>query len=72
MATPTINPALRARTGTPVLPSPHPKLSVTLEEWEEKAPLSELEIQSIKFIQKSCEDKPLPLKVCLCGVDNET
>ncbi|KAI5119861.1 hypothetical protein M0805_000695 [Coniferiporia weirii] len=43
-------------------PSPHPKVGISLEEWETEAPLTELEMRSVIALQKACEEKPWPLK----------
>ncbi|KLO14272.1 Sec34-domain-containing protein [Schizopora paradoxa] len=51
------------RTGTPVLaPSPYAKPTITLEEWESKAPLTDKELRSVSSVQKAQGNKPLPLK----------
>ncbi|THH07230.1 hypothetical protein EW145_g3527 [Phellinidium pouzarii] len=44
----------------PVMQPSHPVIS--LEEWEAKAPLTELELRSVNAFQKACEEKPWPLK----------
>ncbi|KAH8119149.1 Sec34-domain-containing protein [Phellopilus nigrolimitatus] len=49
------------RTNTPVIPS-HSKPAISLEEWEAKAPLSEIELKSVAIFQNACGEKPLPLK----------
>ncbi|EJD02929.1 Sec34-domain-containing protein [Fomitiporia mediterranea MF3/22] len=51
-----------SRTGTPNIPSPHPKPTVSLEEWEAKAPLSDTELRSVTAIQDALREKALPLK----------
>ena len=54
------------RTGTPVLaPSPYAKPTITLEEWESKAPLTDKELRSVSSVQKAQGNKPLPLKVSI-------
>ncbi|KAF8134474.1 Sec34-like family-domain-containing protein [Boletus edulis] len=45
---------------TPTLP---PKPQITLEEWEAKAPLSDLALKSVAAIKAASEKSPLPLKV---------
>ncbi|KZT22200.1 Sec34-domain-containing protein [Neolentinus lepideus HHB14362 ss-1] len=59
----TVNLNATRRAGTPVtVPSPHPKAVISLEEWEAKAPLGELEIKSVNAIKTASERVPLPLK----------
>ncbi|OCB87405.1 Sec34-domain-containing protein [Sanghuangporus baumii] len=48
-----------SRTGTPSIPSPHPKQIISLEDWEAKAPLSDTELKSISAVQDSLKDKSL-------------
>jgi conserved oligomeric Golgi complex subunit 3 len=43
--------------------TPQPKLTISVEEWEAKAPLSELHLRSINAIKLASEKVPLPLKV---------
>ncbi|KAF8320910.1 Sec34-domain-containing protein [Clavulina sp. PMI_390] len=42
--------------------SPSLKPPLTLEDWESKAPLSEHVTQSISYMKKACEQRPMPLK----------
>ncbi|EPQ56850.1 Sec34-domain-containing protein [Gloeophyllum trabeum ATCC 11539] len=60
----TSRPSAIRRTATPTVnaPSPHPKPTITLEEWEAKAPLGELELKSVNAVKAACERVPLPLK----------
>ena len=53
------------RGGAPVALSltPHPKPTISVEEWEAKAPLSDLQLRSINTIKVASEKVPLPLKV---------
>lgn len=44
--------------------SPHPKSTISVEEWESKAPLSDLELRSVHAVKRASENIPLPLKVC--------
>jgi hypothetical protein len=51
--------------------SPHPKPGISVEEWESKAPLGEIELRSIAAVKAAGEHLPLPLKVrtstlCYC------
>ncbi|TFK53805.1 Sec34-domain-containing protein [Heliocybe sulcata] len=59
----TLNLNTTRRAATPSAPSPHPKPVITLEEWEAKAPLGDLEIKSVNAIKAASERVPLPLKV---------
>lgn len=43
-------------------PQPRPALSV--EDWEAKAPLGDLETRSVAVLKIASEKPPLPLKVC--------
>ena len=43
--------------------TPQPKPTISVEEWEAKAPLSDLHLRSINGIKIACEKMPLPLKV---------
>ena len=45
--------------------SPHPKPALSLEEWEARAPLGDLEIKSVNALKLAGEKVPLPLKVRL-------
>ena len=53
------------RVGAPAsLPlTPQPKPTISVEEWEAKAPLSDLHLRSINAIKLASEKVPLPLKV---------
>jgi hypothetical protein len=52
------------RRGVPPALSSHPKpATISLEEWEAKAPLGDLEIKSIDALKVASENIPLPLKV---------
>jgi hypothetical protein len=47
-----------------VLPlSPHPKVGVSLEEWETKAPLDDLQLRSVEAVRIASQNIPLPAKV---------
>ena len=53
-----------SRGGAPAsLSLPQQKLPISVEEWEAKAPLSDLHIHSINAIKLASEKAPLPLKV---------
>ncbi|KAF8638150.1 hypothetical protein AX17_002407 [Amanita inopinata Kibby_2008] len=45
-----------------VAPSPHPPPTLTVEEWEAKAPLSDLQTRSVTVLKTASENVPLPLK----------
>ncbi|KAL5523735.1 hypothetical protein ACEPAG_7908 [Sanghuangporus baumii] len=57
-----------SRTGTPSIPSPHPKQIISLEDWETKAPLSDIELKSISAVQDSLKDKSLIIEGHVSGV----
>lgn len=38
--------------------------TISVEEWEEKAPLGDLELRSINALKVANEKIPLPLRVC--------
>lgn len=40
-----------------------PTITITMEEWEAKAPLSDIETQSINALKAASERVPLPFKV---------
>lgn len=43
--------------------TPQPKLAITLEDWEAKAPLGEIETRSINLVKEASERATLPVKV---------
>ncbi|KAF8757067.1 Sec34 protein [Rhizoctonia solani] len=43
-------------------PSPHAKPALTVEEWETKAPLDDVEVRSVLSLKIRCEEKKPPLK----------
>jgi conserved oligomeric Golgi complex subunit 3 len=45
------------------LPPPHLKPTLNLEEWEAKAPLSELQNRSVSLLKSASEHSALPVKV---------
>jgi conserved oligomeric Golgi complex subunit 3 len=51
------------RGATPITISPHPKPTLSLEEWEARAPLGDLEIKSVNALKLAGEKAPLPLQV---------
>ena len=55
--------AAHRRVGTPSTLLPNPKPALSLEEWEARAPLGDIEIKSINAIKSASENIPLPLKV---------
>lgn len=64
----TARPAVQRRTAAPIAPAQQPKTQITLEEWEAKAPLSDLALKSVTAIQMAMESAPLPLKVSLYSI----
>ncbi|GJE92841.1 Sec34 domain-containing protein [Phanerochaete sordida] len=44
------------------VPTPQPKPVITLEEWEAKAPLGELEARSVNLLKTASENAALPVK----------
>ncbi|KDQ55621.1 hypothetical protein JAAARDRAFT_59617 [Jaapia argillacea MUCL 33604] len=57
------------RVGIPPSMSPHPKPVISVEEWESKAPLDDLQLRSVNIIKLAGERAPLPLKF---SVDEES
>jgi len=58
----TVKAAPQRRTA-PLAPIQQPKAQITLEEWEARAPLSDLALRSVATVQAASEKVPLPLKV---------
>lgn len=56
------------RRAGPTSLTPHPKPIITVEDWELKAPLDELEVRSVGLIRAACEKAPLPLKVSFLSI----
>ncbi|KAI6157888.1 Sec34-like family-domain-containing protein [Pisolithus tinctorius] len=54
--------AVQRRTGDSVVPTRPATAQITLEEWEAKAPLSDLALRSVAAVQAASEQPPLPLK----------
>jgi len=52
---------------TTQIPPTHTKSTISVEEWERKAPLSDLQLRSVTEVMKAAEKLPMPLKVCSCG-----
>ena len=50
-------------TVVPIVPTPHVKQTISVEEWERRAPLSDLQVRTVAKIAKASEHVPLPLKV---------
>ena len=48
--------------------TPHAKPAISLEEWEAKAPLSEVETRSVNLVKAASEQSTLPSKVRLIGM----
>lgn len=51
------------RRTAPLASTQQPKAQITLEEWEARAPLSDLALRSVATVQAASEKVPLPLKV---------
>lgn len=62
-ATMSSRPGRRGGAPAPLPLTPHPKPTISVEEWEAKAPLSDLHLRSINAIKLASEKVPLPLKV---------
>ena len=64
--------AAQRRTQGPSSLTPQAKPVISVEEWEAKSPLSELQIKSVNSLKRVCEERRLPLKVrplvldCIC------
>lgn len=58
-----VRPNTQRRPAAPPTPTPQPKPQISLEEWEAKAPLSDLALKSVAAIKAASEKSPLPLKV---------
>ncbi|KII92962.1 hypothetical protein PLICRDRAFT_37778 [Plicaturopsis crispa FD-325 SS-3] len=50
------------RRGAPSALNPHPKPVISMEEWEARAPLGDIEVRSVENVKSATEDVPLPLK----------
>lgn len=51
------------RSVPPSAPSPYPKPAITVEEWELKAPLGDIENKSVNVVKLAAESVPVVLKV---------
>ncbi|KAG1832391.1 Sec34-like family-domain-containing protein [Suillus variegatus] len=56
-------PVSHRRAGIPAASTPRPKPQFTIEEWEAKAPLSDLALKSVAVVKSASEKAPLPLKI---------
>ncbi|KAG1790485.1 Sec34-like family-domain-containing protein [Suillus plorans] len=56
-------PVPHRRAGIPAASTPRPKPQFTIEEWEAKAPLSDLALKSVAVVKCASEKTPLPLKI---------
>ncbi|KAF9241866.1 Sec34-like family-domain-containing protein [Melanogaster broomeanus] len=56
-------PSTQRRPVAPPTAIPQPKQQISLEEWDSKAPLSDLALKSVAAIKAAGEKTPLPLKV---------
>ena len=53
-----------SRRGTPAISlTPKPKPNISVEEWEAKAPLGDIEVRSVNAVKSASERVPLPPKV---------
>ncbi|KAG0700811.1 Sec34-like family-domain-containing protein [Suillus ampliporus] len=55
-------PVPHRRAGIPAASTPRSKPQLTIEEWEAKAPLSDLALKSVAAVKAASEKTPLPLK----------
>ncbi|KAF9227177.1 Sec34-domain-containing protein [Gyrodon lividus] len=55
-------PSTQRRPVAPPTPTPQAKPQISLEEWDAKAPLSDLALKSVAVIKAASEKTPLPLK----------
>ncbi|KAG2154342.1 Sec34-like family-domain-containing protein [Suillus bovinus] len=58
-------PTPHRRAGIPATSTPRPKPQFTIEEWEAKAPLSDLALKSVAVVKTASEKTPLPLKISI-------
>ncbi|KAJ7592675.1 Sec34-like family-domain-containing protein [Mycena floridula] len=72
MASSLRTPAPRRATSSSPAPPAIPKPSVTVEDWESRAPLSELAVRSVAVIKAACLNPPLPLKFTTDGPSDDT
>lgn len=61
--------AVQRRTGDSVVPTRPATAQITLEEWEAKAPLSDLALRSVAAVQAASEQPPLPLKSSIADAE---
>ena len=61
--------ALPAKRGTATALMPYAKSIITMEEWETKAPLGDIELRSVNLIKAANDKIPLPSKVCYVAVN---
>ena len=55
--------AAQRRPQAPSSLSPHPKQMISVEDWETKAPLDELQARSVASLKRVCGERRLPFKV---------
>lgn len=53
------------RAGPSLVPSPHPKPTLTIDQWDSKAPLNDTQVRCVGALKDACARRPLPLKVPL-------
>jgi conserved oligomeric Golgi complex subunit 3 len=61
--------ATQRRPQGPTTLTPHPKPIISVEDWETKSPLGELQTRSVNALKRVCEERRLPLKVRLPVLD---
>ncbi|KAF8557664.1 Sec34-domain-containing protein [Imleria badia] len=66
-----VRPGAQRRPAAPPTPTLQPKPQISLEEWEAKAPLSDLALKSVAAIKVASEKSPLPLKVGQVAVEDD-
>ncbi|KAI0784704.1 Sec34-like family-domain-containing protein [Abortiporus biennis] len=52
----------RRTAGTPIPPTPYAKPTISMEEWEARAPLDEIETRSVNLVKAAGEQSTLPSK----------
>lgn len=57
--------ASRRQPAPAATPVSQPKPAITLEDWEAKSPLGEIETRSVNLLKEASERAALPVKVCI-------
>ncbi|KAL4078302.1 Sec34-like family-domain-containing protein [Scleroderma yunnanense] len=65
----TVKPTTQRRTAAPLTSTQQPKAQITLEEWEARAPLSDLALRSVVTVQAASDKVPLPWKSSIEDTD---